>query len=398
MAREKGRDEFPMYDRILVATDGSDIAERAGRLALAIASQLDATVHVISVVEPGGEERGTTALETIETLAVEAEIETETRVIESLDAIHEAILDYAESEQIDAIVMGTRGQTGVSRFLLGSVAMQTLRDSPIPVVTVHEDTALAFDLDDILVPTDGSEAARAAAEHAIDLASRTGATLHVLHVDADDEGEAVEEIVEMATAAEISAVEPVRRTGRPHLEIVGYATEAEIDCIVMGSHGRAGLRRYLLGSVTERTVRFATVPVVAVRPVQIGTTVEYLDYGVIEAEGWSIDDSDLFEKASQASLDAEQYGTLSVEPGEYVLDAAEAAGHDWPFFCRAGGCVNCAAIVLEGDLEMERCGSLSDEEVEEDGLLLTCVATPTTDNVKLVINAKELDSLQSRVM
>lgn len=398
MSREKVMGEITMYDRILVPTDGSDIAERAGRLAVAMASHFDAELHVISVVDPGREERGTVAVEPIETLAVDAEVETETRVVESMDAIHEAILGYADSEQIGAIVMGTRGQTGVNRFFLGSVAMQTLRESTLPVVTVHEDTSLAFDIDDILVPTDGSDAAQAAADHAIDLANRTGATLHVLHVGTPGEDGPVEEIVETATEEEVTGVESVTRTGRPHLEIAGYATEAEIDCIVMGSHGRTGLRRYLLGSVTERTVRFATVPVIAVRPVTVGTTVQYLDYGVIEAEGWSIDDPDLFEKAGQSSLDSEQYGTLTVEPGEYVLDAAEAAGHEWPFFCRAGGCVNCAAIVVEGDLEMERCGSLSDEEVEEDKLRLTCVATPTEDDIKIVINAKELDALQPRVM
>lgn len=387
-----------MFTHILVPTDGSDTAERAGQLAFEIAAQFDATVNVISVVEPGEEERGTAAVESIETIATDADVKIETQVIESMDAIHETILDYADSEQIDTIVMGTRGQTGVNRFLLGSVAMQTLRESTLPVVTVHEDTDLSFDIDDILVPTDGSEAARAAAEHAIDLANRTDATLHVLHVGDGSENGPVDEVVEMATTAEVPAVEEVRRTGRTHLEIAGYASEAEIDCILMGSHGRTGLRRYLLGSDTERTVRFATVPVVTVRPVQVGTTVEYLDYDVIEAQGWSIDDPDLFEKASQASLDTEQYGTVSVKPGEYVLDAAESDGHDWPYFCRAGGCVDCAAIAVEGDVEMERCGSLSDEEVEEERLRLTCVGSPTTDTVKLIINAKELDSLESRVM
>ena len=112
-----------MYDRTLVPTNGSDTAEHAGQLALEMASHFDAKIHVISVVEKGSEDRGTNAVETIKALAVEGEVETQTEVIESMDAIHEAVLDYADSEQINAIGMGTLGQSGVNRFLLGSVAM-----------------------------------------------------------------------------------------------------------------------------------------------------------------------------------------------------------------------------------------------------------------------------------
>ena len=78
--------------------------------------------------------------------------------------------------------------------------------------------------------------------------------------------------------------------------------------------------------------------------------------------------------------------------------AAEAAGHDWSYSCRAGGCVNCAAVAVEGDLEMDIQRSLSDEEVEELGLRLTCVGTPVGERLKLVVNAKHLDVLQDRVL
>ncbi|MCU4925752.1 2Fe-2S iron-sulfur cluster-binding protein [Halobacteria archaeon AArc-dxtr1] len=92
------------------------------------------------------------------------------------------------------------------------------------------------------------------------------------------------------------------------------------------------------------------------------------------------------------------HGTFEVSRDEYVLDAAEAAGHNWPFHCRAGGCVNCTAVLLEGDLEMDVQRSLSEEEVEEKGFRLTCVATPASDSIKLIYGAKHLDELRDRVV
>jgi ferredoxin len=83
-------------------------------------------------------------------------------------------------------------------------------------------------------------------------------------------------------------------------------------------------------------------------------TVEYLNYEVLDDHDWSMDDDDLFEEAAAADLSAEDYGTLEVNQGEYILEAAEAQGYDWPFSCRAGACANCASIVKEGEIEMER--------------------------------------------
>ena len=82
-------------------------------------------------------------------------------------------------------------------------------------------------------------------------------------------------------------------------------------------------------------------------------TVEYLNYEVVEDEDWDMDADDLFEKADDADLGDEDYGTLEVNQGEYILEAAEAQGYDWPFSCRAGACANCAAIVKEGDIDMD---------------------------------------------
>ena len=127
-------------------------------------------------------------------------------------------------------------------------------------------------------------------------------------------------------------------------------------------------------------------------------TVEYLNYEVLDDHGWDMDDDDLFEKAADAGLDAEDYGSLDVAEGEYILEAAEAQGYDWPFSCRAGACANCASILKSGEINMDMQQILSDEEVDEKNVRLTCIGTPDTDEVRIVYNAKHLDYLQNRVI
>lgn len=139
--------------------------------------------------------------------------------------------------------------------------------------------------DHILVPTDGSAETRQAVEHAIDLAGEHGATIHALYVlntasyasvsvDASwegvsdmlrEEGEAaVEAVGDLARAADVEVVS-VLRSGSPSREIVRYAEEEGCDLVVMGTHGRGGIDRLLLGSVAERVVRSSEIPVLTVR-------------------------------------------------------------------------------------------------------------------------------------
>ncbi|SDJ48013.1 universal stress protein [Natronorubrum texcoconense] len=171
---------------------------------------------------------------------------------------------------------------------------------------------------DILFPTDGSSGASAAIEHARDLAERYDATVHVLHVvnssyvgytggdgaerspsgmlggrsdetrsgmlggDSDETRSGMlggdhEELRDEIRERAIEIVEEVERqfegvdtegiihVGDPYQVILAYADHADIDLVVMGTHGRRGVDRYLLGSVTEKVVRMSDVPVVTVR-------------------------------------------------------------------------------------------------------------------------------------
>ena len=127
-------------------------------------------------------------------------------------------------------------------------------------------------------------------------------------------------------------------------------------------------------------------------------TVEYLNYDALTDNEWGLDDDDLFEKAANAGLSGEDYGSLDVNEGEYILEAAEVEGFDWPFSCRAGACANCAAILKSGEINMDMQQILSDDEVEELNVRLTCIGSPESEEIKIIFNAKHLDYLQNRVI
>jgi ferredoxin len=126
--------------------------------------------------------------------------------------------------------------------------------------------------------------------------------------------------------------------------------------------------------------------------------VEYLNYEVVDDHGWNRDDEDLFEKAAEADLPEEDYGFFEVGEGEYILETAEAQGYEWPFSCRDGICSNCAAVLIDGEIEMDGNQALSPEEVEEKNIRLTCIGRPATDYIRLIYNAKHLGFLQDRIM
>ena len=136
--------------------------------------------------------------------------------------------------------------------------------------------------DRILFPTDGSEGAEEALEYALELARTHGATLHVLFVaDTNRDSvtlvgtdvvdaltavgeESVAEVVDRANERDV-ATETAVEQGTPWRTIVDYAEGNDVDLLVMATHGRRGLDRYLLGSVTEKVVRTSPIPVMTVR-------------------------------------------------------------------------------------------------------------------------------------
>lgn len=126
--------------------------------------------------------------------------------------------------------------------------------------------------------------------------------------------------------------------------------------------------------------------------------VEYLNYEVLDDRGSELKGHDLFENAAAADLDVENHGFFGVEESEYILTAAEAAGPDWPFSCWNGICSICAAILLEGSVEIDSNQALNEEEVAEENVRLTCINRPTSDHLRLIYDAKQLEYLRNRVV
>lgn len=269
----------------------------ATNTAIDIASLFEAEIHVVHVADlpelpPGiaeefeGELVATSnrIVEQGSDLSADAGVPTQRAVLASGDPIHEVLIHYATEHDIDGIVMGTTGRTGLRRVALGSVAERTIRTAPIPVITVRPDSTPDTVFDSILVPTDGSSGATAALNHGLDLAKKTTAEIHLLHVvtvgamgiedgaalvyDALEEvgKQAIERAREQAIDADVGTVEASIVSGQIHRAITRYATEHGIDTIVMGTHGRSGLNRLWIGSVTQRVIRHSPVPVVSVKP------------------------------------------------------------------------------------------------------------------------------------
>jgi nucleotide-binding universal stress UspA family protein len=290
-----------MYGDILVPTDGSDHAERAMRHASSLAEAFDATVHLLAVADvtgaagpfdAGGVSRefadqvSSLAEQAVESAREAAgDVPVETAVVEG-DPPAE-ILAYAEEESVDLVAMGTHGRSGLRRLVAGSVTEHVVRRASVPVVTVREaDVEAVTDYDDVLVPTDGSGPAAAALDHAIAVAAAYDATIHAVNVvdvgalaagsdvtpatrlleQLKERGEdATGDIADRAREADVNAVTAVRE-GFPGPDLLEYVEESGIDFVTMGTHGRTGIDRLLVGSTTERLIRRADVPVMSVRP------------------------------------------------------------------------------------------------------------------------------------
>jgi len=285
-----------MYETILLPFDGSDGAAAALHHAGELARWADATVQVLYVADTArnsvtvvdgttvdtlvrkGEDIVEDAAQTLETLGVTCD----TDVVQGNPA--QIIAEYAGQYGQDLVVMPTHGRDGVSRHLAGSVSEKVVRLSPVPVLTVRmqPDESLAFPYENILLPTDGSDAAAHAAEHTLALAASLDATVHVLSVvdestlglnlgttlsEAETEQPATEAVEAVVARAETHGVtETVRHVerGSPVEEILDCVESNEIHAVGMGTTGRRGTERILLGSVAERTVRSAPVPVLTV--------------------------------------------------------------------------------------------------------------------------------------
>jgi nucleotide-binding universal stress UspA family protein len=184
----------------------------------------------------------------------------------------------ADDENCDLIVMGRHGTNELERVLVGSVTARVIGYTHKDVLVVPDGTDLSRN--NILLATDGSPSCEAAVDRAIDIANEQSAKLTAMSVVyTNDEYLAlapgvVEEMIGKAKeklavieqkAQEVGvAIDTLVREGEAYEVINNFVQKNGIDLIVMGSHGRRGLQRLLMGSVTERTIGYATCPVLVV--------------------------------------------------------------------------------------------------------------------------------------
>ncbi|MFC5972836.1 universal stress protein [Halomarina salina] len=277
-----------MFEEILLALDGSDCAETAAAAALTLAERSGGRIHAVGVVEvyelsttrerDAREQEAKERLSAFADRAAEAGVDCETDLRSGF--ADEELLGAIDDHGADLVVLGTHGRTGARRFLVGSVAARVARRSPVPVLTTPA-TDDAWSVETVLLPTDGSEHAAAATHVGIEAAADLGGSVHVLSAVEDDalgldvrsskvleaQTRVAESAVDEAVAsAESSGVEATSEvvSGRPHRTILDAVEAHDADLVVMGTHGRSGVSRILLGSVAEKVVRGASVPVLTV--------------------------------------------------------------------------------------------------------------------------------------
>jgi nucleotide-binding universal stress UspA family protein len=280
------------YRKILVAVDGSESSRNALRQAFRLAVDEKCWITVTSVIPPYTGDLDLTgvkdvraslarpcedALRDAERLAEQERVLIKTVCEEG--ETYERIVDLADAENADIIVMGRRGLRRMARTLVGSVTARVIGHTQRDVLVVPQDGSVGWKK--VLVGTDGSRFSRGAVDKAISFAQSYGGGLVILSVvDVPTElyaeaPKAVEDMIRKSkeyTAAvkrqaehEGIAAETYVGEGEADEVIVKLAREQAVDMIVVGSHGRTGLRRLLMGSVTEKVIGNATCPVLVVK-------------------------------------------------------------------------------------------------------------------------------------
>lgn len=294
-----------MAYQIVVPLDMSEVSESSLPVARALASQLGATIALISVIEFSPDlddfvstrefredivrlERELSAyLDRVAATFPDIAVETVVRVGDPLDEITYLV----EGLDQPLVVMASHGRTGLRRHVIGSVTWRVVHSITSPVVVVKagkEGTVLDGPVQRVLVPLDGSALAESALDVVTDIFGEDLTELHLVRVSnpvlwrglpAARAGNDGDDRVRDASSSYLRGVAAgLRERGiRTLFEVHGgvvseaildAATDAEVDMIVMATHGRTGLRRVFMGSQAERVLRDAKLPVMLIRPAE----------------------------------------------------------------------------------------------------------------------------------
>jgi nucleotide-binding universal stress UspA family protein len=297
-----------MYTRILVPLDGSATAEAVLPYAEAFAAGFKTSVELMSVIDIGAmtthlaadkaphldtiiateEKNSASYLENV--AKIFSRFPTECRIVRGHPA--EAILETTSEDRDTLIAMATHGRSGAKRWLLGSVAEKVLRGTTNPLFLVRAAAAKASPqriINSIVVPLDGSSLAEQILPtvsiwaQALDVevtlirafefpaSAYYGSEFYLPDYDAFREKARKEAAVYLKEKADSLIGAGVRTVSTRTIEgpaadeIISYARTEPRAVIAMSTHGRSGVQRWILGSVTEKVVRHGDDPVLVVR-------------------------------------------------------------------------------------------------------------------------------------
>lgn len=211
-----------------------------------------------------------------------------TQIVEGDEA--SVIVDTAVAQNVDLIVMSTHGRSGFSHWYFGSVTEKVLQSAPCPVLVLRE----ARPFRHVLITLDGSRLSERALLPGLALANSFAANVTLLRVEEPEEldpafmreldmqeaglgRQAYDEfyfrtenyLAEIAERHQPLCHQPLKQlvmAGSPAQEILAAIENSDVDVVVMATHGRTGLRRWVFGSVTEKVMRHVRGGVLIVRP------------------------------------------------------------------------------------------------------------------------------------
>ena len=277
------------YRRILVAVDGSAASLHALKASFSLSPY---GITAAAVIPPYGGDLRLVGVQNIrkllqdpyeQALAAAQELADQggapLKTVLATGEPHEEIVDLADVDNCDLVILGTKAPELVDQVLLSSMAARVIGYSRQDVLIMPEGKPLGWQK--LLLPLDGSRYSKVATEKALDLAlSYDGELLFMTATDlpaatyglapgiADDliiklKG-FLKKITERASALGLKA-EGLVRYGEAPQAVAEVARERQVNLIIMGSHGRTGLRRLLMGSVTEKVISLAPCPVLVVK-------------------------------------------------------------------------------------------------------------------------------------
>lgn len=271
---------FGRFNRLLLVTDGSEYSGGAEREAIQLAQKIKRRLFVMSVVRTNPEyeslapqlfekEQGEAIahLKRVKTASQEAGVDCE-MLLRYGEEVYQEVITEAGRSQIDVIIMGRRGKGGMMRALVGGTTARVIGHTLSSVLVVPRKAHITGKT--ILLAADGSRYSDVAAVAATQIAKHLNAPIKVVsvveHAERQQvEGEGIIERICSLVAKEGVVVSGQIAVGKPAEAIVETAKAQQADLIIVGTHGRTGLEKILMGSVSDRVIGLAECAVLVVK-------------------------------------------------------------------------------------------------------------------------------------